>query len=106
VYRAKFAATMFSARQLISHGHVKVNGRRATISSIRLKVGDTVELTAKAKELAVVIEAMNLAERDTPDYVEVNQGAGSARLVRIPGLADVPFPVQMQPNLVVEYYSR
>ncbi|HMT15440.1 MAG TPA: S4 domain-containing protein, partial [Aestuariivirga sp.] len=89
-----------------SHGHIKVNGRRATISSIRLKVGDTVELTAKAKELAVVIEAMNLAERDTPDYVEVNQGAGTARMVRIPGLSDVPFPVQMQPNLVVEYYSR
>jgi small subunit ribosomal protein S4 len=106
VYRAKFAATMFAARQLVSHGHIKVNGRRATISSIRLKVGDTVELTAKAKELAVVIEAMNLAERDTPDYVEVNQGAGTARMVRIPGLSDVPFPVQMQPNLVVEYYSR
>ena len=106
VYRAKFAATMFAARQLVSHGHVKVNGRRVTIASIRLKVGDTVELTAKAKELAVVIEAMNLAERDTPDYVEVNPGSGTAKLVRIPGLGDVPFPVQMQPNLVVEYYSR
>jgi small subunit ribosomal protein S4 len=106
VYRAKFVPTMFAARQFVSHGHVKVNGRRVTIASMRLKVGDQIELTAKAKELAVVLEATQLAERDTPDYVEVNHSAMTAKLVRVPGLSDVPYPVQMEPHFVVEYYSR
>ena len=106
VYRAKFVPTVFAARQFVSHGHVKVNGRRVTIASIRLKAGDTIELTEKAKGLAVVLEATQLAERDTPDYVEVDHKGMTARLVRIPGLSDVPYPVQMEPNLVVEYYSR
>ena len=106
VYRSKFVPTVFAARQFVSHGHVKVNGRRVTIASIRLKVGDTIELTEKAKGLAVVLEATQLAERDTPDYVEVDHKGMAARLVRIPGLSDVPYPVQMEPNLVVEYYSR
>ena len=106
VYRAKFVPTMFAARQLVSHGHVKVNGRRVTIASMRLKAGDQIELTDKAKEMAVVLEATQLAERDTPDYIEVDHKGMTARLVRIPALSDVPYPVQMQPNLVVEYYSR
>ncbi len=106
VYRAKFVPTMFAARQLVSHGHVKVNGRRVTIASMRLKAGDQIELTDKAKEMAVVLEATQLAERDTPDYVEVNHSAMTARLVRVPGLTDVPYPVQMEPHFVVEYYSR
>src|SRR5438876_12137927 len=93
VYRAKFVSTMFAARQFVSHGHVKVNGRRVTVPSMRIKAGDTLELTAKAKELAVVLEAAQLAERDVPDYIEVNHSAMTARLVRVPALSDVPYPV-------------
>jgi small subunit ribosomal protein S4 len=106
VYRAKFVPTMFAARQFVSHGHFKVNGRRVTIPSMRLKVGDTIEMRQKSKELPVVLEAVQLAERDVPDYVEADHKAMTARLSRIPGLSDVPYPVQMEPNLVVEYYSR
>ena len=106
VYRAKFVPTVFAARQFVSHGHVKVNGRRVTIASIRLRAGDTIELSDKAKGMATVLEATQLAERDTPDYIEVDHKGMTARLVRIPALSDVPYPVQMQPNLVVEYYSR
>ncbi|PZF75491.1 30S ribosomal protein S4 [Aestuariivirga litoralis] len=106
VYRSKFVPTIFAARQFVSHGHVKVNGKRVTIASIRLRAGDTIELTDKAKGLATVLEAVQLAERDTPDYIEVDHKGMTARLVRIPALSDVPYPVQMQPNLVVEYYSR
>ena len=106
VYRSKFVPTIFAARQFVSHGHVKVNGKRVTIPSIRLKAGDTIELTDKSKGLAVVLEAVQLAERDTPDYIEVDHKGMTARLVRVPALSDVPYPVQMQPNLIVEYYSR
>jgi small subunit ribosomal protein S4 len=106
IYRAKFVPTVFAARQFVSHGHVKVNGRRVTIASIRLRAGDTVELSDKAKGLASVLESTQLAERDTPDYIEVDHKGMTARMVRIPALSDVPYPVQMQPNLVVEYYSR
>ena len=106
IYRAKFVPTMFAARQFCSHGHVKINGRRVTIASIRIKAGDVIELTEKAKGLAVVLEAVQLAERDTPDYIEVDHKAMTAKLIRVPGLTDVPYPVQMEPNLVVEYYSR
>jgi small subunit ribosomal protein S4 len=104
VYRAKLAATVFGARQLVSHGHVRVNGQRVTIPSIRVKIGDTISLTDRAKELVAVQEAQGLAERDTPDYIELS-GDG-IRLTRIPTLSEVPYPVQMEPNLVVEYYSR
>jgi small subunit ribosomal protein S4 len=104
VYRAKFVTTVFAARQFVSHGHVKVNGRRVTIPSIRLKVGDVVELTDKAKEMVTVQEAQASAERDTPEYIEVS--GGTIKMLRIPSLGEVPYPVQMEPNLVVEYYSR
>jgi small subunit ribosomal protein S4 len=106
VYRAKFVPTMFAARQFINHGHVKVNGRRANIASMRLKVGDTIEVKEKSKQLALVIEATALGERDVPDYVEVDHSKMTAKLARVPGLSDVPYPVQMEPHLVVEYYSR
>jgi small subunit ribosomal protein S4 len=106
VYRAKFVPTMFAARQFVSHGHVTVNGRRVTIPSIRLKVGDVVQVRDKSKELVVVLEAMQLAERDVPDYVETDHKAMTAKLTRIPALGDVPYPVQMEPHFVVEYYSR
>jgi small subunit ribosomal protein S4 len=104
VYRAKWVPTVFAARQFVSHGHVKVNGKRVTIGSIRIKPGDVVELSERAKEMATVQEAQASAERDTPDYLEV--AGGQVKLTRIPSLGEVPYPVQMEPNLVVEYYSR
>jgi small subunit ribosomal protein S4 len=106
VYRAKFVATPFAARQFVSHGHVKVNGRRVTVPSYRLKAGDLIEVRDKSKELAFVLEATQLPERDVPDYVEADHKKMTARLARIPGLSDVPYPVKMEPNLVVEFYSR
>ncbi len=105
VYRAKFAPTPFAARQLVSHGHVKVNGKRVTIASYQLREGDTVELSAKARDMALVLEASKSAERDTPDYLEVDDGK-SAKFLRTPKLADVPYAAQMQPHLIVEFYSR
>jgi small subunit ribosomal protein S4 len=106
VYRAKFVPTVFAARQFISHGHISVNGRRVTIPSYRLKLNDVVEVREKAKQLALVLEATGLAERDVPDYIEVDHGKLTAKLTRIPTLTEVPYPVQMEPHLVVEYYSR
>ncbi len=106
VYRAKFVPTMFAARQFINHGHIKVNGRRVNIASYRLKVGDTIEVKEKSRELALVLEATGLAERDVPDYVEADHSKMTAKLARVPTLTEVPYPVQMEPHLVVEYYSR
>jgi small subunit ribosomal protein S4 len=106
VYRAKFVPTVFAARQFISHGHVKVNGRRVTVPSYRLDVGDVVEVREKSRQLALVLEAQALAERDVPDYIEVDGAKMTAKLTRIPTLGDVPYPVKMEPHLVVEYYSR
>ena len=106
IYLAKFVPTVFAARQFISHGHVTVNGKRVTISSMRVKVGDVIEVKEKSKQLALVVEAAALAERDVPDYVEVNHQKMTAKLTRIPHLGEVPYAVQMEPHLVVEYYSR
>jgi small subunit ribosomal protein S4 len=106
VYRAKFVPTVFAARQFVNHGHIKVNGRSVNIPSYRVKVGDVIEVKDKSKELALVIEAQALSERDVPDYIEVDAGKRTAKFSRIPAYSDVPYPVQMQPNLVVEYYSR
>jgi len=106
VYRAKFVPTMFAARQFVSHGHVTVNGKKVDIASYRLKVGDVVEVREKARQLALVLEAVKSGERDLPDYLEVDHNKMSAKLVRVPALSDVPFPVRMEPNLVVEFYSR
>jgi small subunit ribosomal protein S4 len=105
-YRAKFVPTVFAARQFISHGHVKVNGKRVTIPSYRVKVGDTIEVREKSKQLALVLEATALAERDVPDYIEADHSKMTAKLARLPHLNDVPYPVQMEPHLVVEFYSR
>ncbi|MBX3593505.1 30S ribosomal protein S4 [Sphingomonas sp.] len=105
VYRAKFAPTIFAARQLVNHGHVKVNGEKCNIGSRRIKPGETVELGGKAQEMALVIEAQSLAERDIPDYVAPD-GASKITFTRVPTLDEVPYPVKMEPNLVVEFYSR
>jgi small subunit ribosomal protein S4 len=106
VYRMKFVPTVFAARQFVSHGHVKVNGKRVTVPSYLVKVGDTLELRPKAREMASVKEAIESPERDVPDYVEVDHGKHTGSLKRVPSLTDVPYPVQMEPNLVVEFYSR
>ena len=105
VYRAKFAPTVFSARQIVSHGHIYVNGVKCNIASRRIKVGDVITLSNKAKEMALVAEAQALAERDVPDYVSPD-GTDKATFVRVPTLDEVPYPVRMEPNLVVEFYSR
>src|SRR6476620_4361473 len=106
VYRAKFVATVFAARQFINHGHIKVNGRRVNIASYRCKVGDVIEVAEKSKQLAFVLEARDLKERDVPDYVAVDHNKMTATFNRLPALGDVPYPVMMEPNLVVEFYSR
>src|SRR5581483_11084277 len=106
VYRAKFVPTVFASRQFVSHGHVTVNGKRVTVSSFRVKVGDVVEVKEKSRQLALVLEANQLAERDVPDYIEADHSKMSAKLSRVPTPSDVPYPVQMEPHLVVEYYSR
>ena len=106
VYRAKFVPTVFAARQFVSHGHVSVNGRRVTIPSYRLRIGDIVEVREKSRQLPLVLEAIKSAERDVPDYVDADHGKMTAKLSRIPALGDVPYPVTMEPNLVVEFYSR
>ncbi len=104
IYRAKFAPTVFAARQLVNHGHVMINGRKCNIASALVKPGDVVEMSAKGREMALVIEATTLAERDTPDYVQVE--GFKATYIRIPSLDEVPYAVKMEPNLVVEFYSR
>jgi small subunit ribosomal protein S4 len=106
VYRAKFVPTVFAARQFVNHGHVLVNGRRVNIPSYQVKEGDVVEVKDKSKQMALVLEAAQSAERDTPDYLEVDHGKMTATFVRVPLLSDVPYPVQMEPNLVVEYYAK
>ncbi len=105
VYRAKFVPTVFAARQFVNHGHVKVNGRRVNIPSFQVKVGDLIEVKEASREMALVIEARDLAERDVPDFYEVDP-AKSAKMIRIPLPSDVPYPVIMEPNLVIEFYSR
>jgi small subunit ribosomal protein S4 len=106
IYRAKLVPTVFAARQFISHGHILVNGRRVNIASYRVNVGDLVEVKEKSKQLALVLEATALAERDVPDYIDVDHSKMTAKLTRVPSLGDVPYPVMMEPHLVVEYYSR
>ena len=106
VYRAKFVPTVFAARQFVNHGHVKVNGKRVNIASYLVKDNDVIELTSKAKEMARVLEATQTAERDVPEYVTADHKDMKGTYVRGPKLADVPYPVQMEPSLVVEYYSR
>ncbi len=106
VYRAKFVPTIFAARQFVNHGHVNVNGVRTNIGSYRCKPGDVIEVREKSKQLVLVLEAVGLAERDVPDYIDADHSKMTATFVRVPGLADVPYPVQMDPNLVVEFYSR
>ena len=106
VYRMKFVPTVFASRQFVSHGHVKVNGKRVNIPSYLVREGDMVEVREKSRTMALVLEAIESPERDLPDYVDVDHKKLKGTFVRTPKLADVPYPVQMEPNLVIEFYSR
>ena len=106
VYRAKFSTTIFSARQLINHGHIKVNGKKVNISSYQLKEEQTVEIRDKSKQLAFIDAALANKERDVPEYIQLDNKNKSVKLVRIPKFSEVPYPVIMEPSLVIEYYSR
>ncbi len=106
VYRMKFAVTPFASRQFINHGHVKVNGKKVNIASYMVKEGDVIEVKDASKQMGVVLEAISSSERDVPEYMSVDHKAMKGTFVRTPKLADVPYPVQMEPNMVVEFYSR
>ncbi len=106
VYRAKFVPTIFAARQFVNHGHVLVNGKRVNIASYRVSEGDVISVREKSRQMALILEAIQLTERDVPDYIEVDHNKLTAKFVRTPGLGDVPFAVKMEPNLVVEYYAK
>ncbi|MGY6643587.1 MAG: 30S ribosomal protein S4 [Salinarimonas sp.] len=106
VYRAKFAPTPFAARQFVNHGHITVNGRRTNIPSFLVKPGDVVEVKDSSKQLVIVLESVQLAERDVPDYLDADHSKMKATYTRIPTLSEVPYAVQMEPNLVIEFYSR
>ena len=106
IYRLKFAITPFAARQFVNHGHIMVNDKRVNISSYLVKDGDVIEVREKSKQLAVLLDSTQSTERDVPEYLEVDHRAMKGKFSRAPKLTDVPYPVQMEPNLVVEFYSR
>ena len=106
IYRAKFAPTVFSARQLINHGHFKVNKKKVNVSSYLVKEEDLIEVKDKSKSLIIIEGCLNSKERDVPEYIQSDGKNKTAKLVRVPKFADIPYPVQMEPKLVIEYYSR
>ena len=106
VYRMKFVPTVFASRQFINHGHIRVNDKRVNIPSYKVKEGDVVEVREKSRQLPMVLLAVESPERDVPDYMEVNHNKLTGTFLRTPKLEDVPYPVQMEPNLVIEFYSR
>jgi small subunit ribosomal protein S4 len=106
IYRMKIAPTPFAARQLVSHGHITVNGKRVNVPSFFVRDNDVIEVRQRSKQMALIMESAVSGERDVPDYVEFDASALKGRFVRAPKLADVPYPIQMEPNLVIEFYSR
>jgi len=106
IYRAKFATTVFSARQLINHGHIKVNGKKVNIPSYLIKTEDTIEVKDKSKEIIVIAVSLVNKERDVPEYIQMDEKNRIAKLIRIPKFSEIPYPTIMEPNLVIEYYSR
>ena len=106
VYRAKLATTIFSARQLINHGHLKVNGKKVNISSYQVREEDTIEVRDNCKQLALIDVALANKEREVPEYLQVDEKNKKIKFVRVPKFEEVPYPVVMEPNLVIEYYSR
>ena len=106
IYRAKFAPTVFSARQLINHGHFKVNKKKVNVSSYLVKEEDLIEVKDKSKSLIIIEGCLNSKERDVPEYIQSDGKNKTVKLVRVPKFADIPYPAQMEPKLVIEYYSR
>jgi small subunit ribosomal protein S4 len=106
VYRMKLAITMFAARQLINHGHITVNGKRVNIASYKVKEGDVIAVRDRSKDMIVILESLQSHERDVPDYIQIDDKGLAGTFVRAPNFTDVPYPVQMEPHLVVEFYSR
>lgn len=106
VYRAKFVPTVFAARQFVNHGHIRINGRRVNIPSYLVKVGDVIEVKEASKQAVTVLESVGLAERDVPEYYDVDHAKMIAKMTRVPHATEVPYPVHMEPNLVIEFYSR
>ena len=106
IYRAKFSTTIFSARQLINHGHVKVNGKKVNISSYSVREEDSIEIRDKSKQLAIIDIALANKERETPEYIQMDEKNKKFKFVRVPKFEEVPYPIVMEPNLVIEYYSR
>jgi len=105
-YREKFASSVFSARQLINHGHVKVNGKKVDIPSYLVKAEDSIEIKDKSKDIVTIAGALLSKEREVPDYIKMDEKNKKATLTRVPKFSEVPYPVIMEPNLVIEYYSR
>jgi len=106
IYRAKFAMTVFSARQLINHGHIKVNGKKVNIPSYLVKAEDSIEIKDKSKSIVTIAGSLLSKERDVPDYIQMDEKNKKAKLIRIPKFSEIPYPTIMEPNLVIEYYSR
>lgn len=106
VYRLKFVPTVFAARQFVNHGHIKVNGKRVNIPSYRVREGDVIEIREKSRELGIVLEAVGSPERDVPAYLDVDHRKMTGSFIRVPEFSEVPYPVRMEPNLVIEYYSK
>ena len=106
VYRAKFAATVFSSRQLINHGHIKVNGKKVNIPSYLVKAEDTIEVKDKSKDMTIIAGSLVSKERDVPEYIQMDEKNKKVKLIRIPKFSEIPYPTLMEPNLVIEYYSR
>ena len=106
IYRAKFAITVFAARQMINHGHIRVNKKRVNVASFTLTDSDLIEVREKSKKLTFIDGALQSKERDVPEYIQLDDKNKTAKLVRIPKFSEVPFPVVMEPSLVIEYYSR
>ena len=106
IYRAKFATTVFSARQIINHGHIRVNGKKVNVSSYLVKAEDLIEVRDKSKDLTIILGSIVSKERDVPEYIQMDEKNKKAKLVRVPKFAEVPYPSIMEPNLVIEYYSR
>ena len=106
IYRAKFAPTVFSSRQLINHGHIKVNGKKVNIPSYLVKIEDTIEVKDKSKEMNSIAGALTSKEREVPDYIQTDEKNKKAKFSRVPKFSEVPYPTIMEPNLVIEYYSR
>ena len=106
IYRAKFATTVFSSRQLINHGHIRVNGRKVNIPSYLINEKDTIEVRDKSKEMTMIVGSLVNKEREIPDYIQMDEKNKKVKLIRVPKFSEVPYPTIMEPNLVIEYYSR